>query len=444
MPYTAPTLTEAQTALASRLNDPGFIRWTQAECAVYLREALRTWGAWTAHWREGATFPTVMFEPFYDLPTVLPTLRGQTVSNYDLAREIQYHLIEPPTPSVWTGTDQFTLDQIYTALTRRRDQFLQATGAVLTRTQTPYAGLPASGRIDLDESVLTVRRAAWRPDATQFIRPLIRTDEWGADHYSPAWTAQPGPPGAYSTSITPPLVLQLFPPPSGDGVLDLVSVSRGTLLDASAEVSAGVPNDWSWVVKWGALADLMQGDGLALDPQRAQYCESRWAQGVEMASKASVVLSARVNGIPVRTVPLTDADSYSPTWQLLGNVPKALVLAGQTLVGTWPPPGATGGPWTVDVEVVRNAPVPVLGTDVLQVGADLYDTILDLAQHLALFKEGPGQVELSMALLNRAASAAGVKLGIQQGSQPSRSPLLGQTRVDEYAEPRTLDPVEIT
>mgnify|MGYP001581130618 FL=1 len=76
MSYTAPTLATAQTDLASRLNDPSMVRWLQAELTVYLREALRTWNAWTAHFRDQGSFVTTLAEPFYDLPTEIPTQRG--------------------------------------------------------------------------------------------------------------------------------------------------------------------------------------------------------------------------------------------------------------------------------------------------------------------------------------------------------------------------------
>ncbi len=443
MPYTQPSLTDAQTALAARLNDPGMVRWVAAELTVYLQEALRTWNAWTSHFRDQATVSTVINEPFYDLPTEIPTLRQQTVTNWDLVTAMQYALLEPASPSAWTGTDQFTLEQLSTAIQRRRDQFLRETGAVLTRLLISYGGPPATGPLQLPEDILIIRRAAWRPTATMFLRVLIRTDEWAGTHYAPSWPSQTTPPRAYSVSVSPPLSMQLIPPTGNPGTLDLVSINQGAAISPSVQISLGVPNDWAWVIKWGALADVLQGDGLALDPQRASYCEQRWQQGIDMAKSASVVLNAWINEIPVRIGSLSDADSYSPVWQLVPGTPRSVLLAGQTMLAVFPPPGAAGGPWTVTVDVVRNAPVPTIGADILQIGQDVYDSILDYAQHLALFKEGPGQLTLSVALLERAARAAGVDLKIQQASQPSRAPMLSQTLQDEQALARELDVIAV-
>lgn len=144
--------------------------------------------------------------------------------------------------------------------------------------------------------------------------------------------------------------------------------------------------------------------------------------------------------VPIRIGDLSDADKYSPTWQLLMGAPKRLLLAGQTVAAVSPPPNDE---YTIVLDVVRNAPVPIADADVLQVGADIFDAILDLAQHIALFKEGPGQLEQSLALLARAADVAGVDLGLQQAAQPARSPLMNQTRTDEHSLSRELPVVEI-
>ena len=444
MPYTQPTLADAQNALAARLLDPGFVHWTAPELALYLREALRTWQAWTSHWRDQGSFELTMLQPFFDLPTVLPALRGYTLTTWDLVTDLQYALLEPPAAGgTWTGTDQFTLAQLAAAIQRRRDQFFLLTGAVLTRTLTNYPAPPASGRIDLDEGVLAARRAAWRPDATQLLQPLMRTDEWAGTHFAPAWLQSTQPPSTFSVTTVPPITLQLIPPTTLAGTLDLIAITKGPTIDPLVVAPLGIPDDWVWVVKYGALADLLNEDGLALDPLRASYCEQRWQQGIDAAKTAAVVLTGRINGVTCRIDSLASADSYDPLWQLLANVPGGLLTAGHNLLASWPMAGG-GGPYTATLDVVRNAPMPAGGASVLQLSADLYDAILDYAQHLALFKEGPEQLQQSVQLLERAVTAAGIRLRIQQAKQPSRGPLLAQTKHDEHAKARELDPVPIS
>jgi len=437
VPYTQPTLTEAQIALASRLNDTGFIRWLAPELAGYLREALRTWQSWTTFYRDQGSFATVATEPFYDLPTQLPTLRGYTVTNWELVTDLQYALLEPaPAGGTWTGTDQFTLDQLTTAIQRRRDQFLRETGCVITRTVTAMTP-PASGRIPLDEAVSIVRRVAWRPDATMLTTPLTRATEWAANNWSPGWLQSTQQPYAYSVTTVPPLTLQLIPPTAA-GTLDLLSINTGTALDPTVASLLAIPDDFVWVVKWGALADLLNGDGLALDSQRAAYCEARWQQGLDLARRFSVVLAAQINGVACRIGAVSDADSYSPVWQMVPGVPIQPLLVGQNLVAIWPPPRTFGNPWTITLDVVPNVPVPVNPGDILQISQDVYDSILDYAQHLALFKEGDGELEAAMGLLDRASRAAGITLQFHQAAHPDRAAILGQGQQDRRSQPEQL------
>lgn len=442
MPFTLPTLAQAQTALAARLNDPGMIHWVAGELTVYIREALRWWNAATAHWRDQDDFNTAALTSFYDLGTVIAPLRARTVTNWDLVTDLQYALLEPPAAGgTWTGTDQFNLTVLSTAIQRRRDQFLRDTGAILTNTITPYSPPPASGRIDLDEAVLVVRRAAWEPVASgSTLQPLMRTDEWAGTHFAPAWPQSTDLPFAYSSSVVPPITLQLIPPPGADGDLDLVSINKGAVVDPLANLTLGIPNDFAWVVKFGALADLLQGDGLALDPARAAYCEARWQEGIELCKRAPVILAARIDGVTCRVGSLADADSYTSTWQIIPGEPSELLLAGQNLLATTP---RADGVYNIALDVVRNAPVPTIAADILQVGQDFYDSILDYSQHLALFKEGPSQVETATGLIQRAAQSAGVELKIQQASQPSRRPLLRQDQQSAQAAPRELPPVPV-
>lgn len=441
MPFTAPTLAEAQDALAARLEDSAFAHWTRDELTFYIREGLRIWNCWTQHWRARATFAAVQNEPFYDLQTYLPAERGFTVTNWDLVKEIEYALLEPPTPTAWTGTRQFDLSQVVDAVASHRDQFRQLTGTVLARSVTVVPAPDASGRVDLSETVLTVHRAAWRVAATGVLQPLRRTDEYSANAYSRSWPASTRPPSAYSTTLTPPITLQVIPPPQGAGTLDLLAVEKGDqFADPAVEAPLGVPDDWAWVVKYGALADLLQRDGLALDVERAAYCQQRWDQGIAAAKAAAVVLDARIDGAVVRVGPLSGADQYRPLWQLVMGAPAQVLLAGQTIVALAPPPN---GNQVILLDVVRNAPVPALPADVLQVSADVYDPVLDIAQHAAVFKHGAAQVSAAIQLLERAASNAGIDLGLQQAQQPARLPTLAQTRADAYQTPQSADPVPV-
>jgi hypothetical protein len=432
--YTATTLTQALALLAGRLMDPTFVHWTAAELTIYVQQALRTWNALTGFYRDRDSFTTTVNQPIYDLPTVLPALRAQTYTDDAAISQMVYHLLEPqPVAGVWTGTGQFTLPQVSQALQYARDRFLLETGIVLSTSTVTVDPVPSDGRIDLDESIANLRRALWSTaDGNKTI--LRRTDSWGLTQYAATtWATQAVQrPKAYSVGETPPLVLQMAPVPSVAGDLSFVTVNRGATIVPGTAASLGVPNDWAWVVIFGAMKELLNKDGIAYDPSRAAYCQARWDHGVKLAMTAPVVMDGRIQGGIVQMGSLSGADYYSSAWPLVSGNPNRILTAGQTLVAVAPPPGVPvgGGQYTVLLDVVRNAPVPTVGGDFLQVGPELLDTILDYAQHLALFKEGTAQIQAAQGLLDRFLSMAGTEVKLEWALAPSLVPIADQTPQD--------------
>lgn len=434
-------MADALDQLAARLDDPTFVHWTEAELTRYLNEAIRTLSAFTQRYRARGTFNTVANQSFYNLPTVLPTLRGYNVTNQDLIVDIEYALMEPPTPTVWTGSEQFTLPLIVEALDSALQQFLVDTGVVLLRSLTAGVTPDADGRITLSSTVVTIRRAAWVM-ANGTVIPLKREDEWGLTHFAPAWPQNPAAPDqtwptGYSVGVTPPLVVQLAPAPLVAGTLDLLYVETGATIDTTNTL-IWVPDDWSWVIKWRALAQLLSRDGLAYDPQRAAYCEARYEQGVQMVKAASVVLNGAINGALGTLRSVVETDQYRRGWQTTPGAPTALLTAGHTVVGLKPRPDSTN--YEVMLDVVRNVPIATDLTDCLVVDEPMRDAYLDYAQHLAIWKEGPGQLQQAMGLYDRFMKACGVTVKLNQAEVPNRGPLLQQTVQDERIKAREEEP----
>ena len=435
MPYTTVTLGGAITDLSARLADPSLVRWSTAELTLYLQFALRTFNTVAnGHFRDTGVFDTTSGQAFYDLQTVIPALRGQTFAFSDLVTLVEYHLLEPPTDP-WTGSKQFSIADIGNALSRRRDTFLLETGMVQTRTTqviTPVMG----GRFPLSENVITIRRVAFQ-NTTGTVTPLHREDVWAFNHFKPTWVQNPGRaplvPLGYSVGEVPPLTLQIAPAPSDQGTLDLVSINRGPQWSPTLSRQVGIPDDWTWVIVFGALADLLSKDGLASDPSRAQYCQQRWEQGLELAKRASIVWSARVNDVVVQVASLNDCDQFRVFWQGTTGRPTQMLTTGSDLVALRNVPDGIYG---ITVDVVRNAPVPVASGDYLQIGPELYDTILDYAESLALFKEGFDVIQSSMPLVERFYRTAGVSLNVDAASTPNRTALVDQSKQDERQTPR--------
>src|SRR2546425_3363357 len=315
VPYTHTTFGTLKSQLASRLGDSTKTFWLDAELGRYLTEALRTWGSLSAFWRERATFATTAATAFYELQTQLASLLGYTVTDRSVISDLLCHLMEPPIANwaSYPGTEMFTLEDLTRAVERRRDQFLAETGVVLTRADVPIA--PA-GRIDLPDTVIDVRRLVWRSVAGVNSH-LWREDEWALTVATRGlWAVNPSTPSAYSVMATQPVQVQLAPVPMDAGTLDLISISTGITLDpATAATILGIPDDLVWVIKWGALADLLGRDGTSSDPARAAFAESRYRQGVEIARLLSTVVMTEIDGVPLVSDSLQSLDSARVNWQ---------------------------------------------------------------------------------------------------------------------------------
>ncbi len=404
MAYANITFAQAKVQLAQLLQDTANVFWTDLELGVYIVEALRTWGAFSFYWKETGVFNSTDAIAFYDLPTVLPALRGYTVTDTDLVEVIQYSLLEPATGTSWTGTDMFSLSDVTNALERRRNQFLVETGCRVDNFQSNVAPVQI-GRTVLADDVIDVRRVAWFDGADYTMAK--REDEWSITAYSPLWTQDAATPSLYSVSVTPPLTIQLAPPPLAAGQLDILAVRSQANLDPAATVSMNMPDDFCWAVKFGALADLLGSDGQARDPQRAAYCEQRWREGIAMARLSTSVMTARVNDVPCALVSQYELDEFSTDWQNSSTQPSMVAMSGLNMLALGGVPDAT--PYSITLDVVRNSIVPTADGDFLQIGREDFEAVLSYAQHLAAFKMGGAEFEMTIPGYQRFMQQAALK-----------------------------------
>jgi hypothetical protein len=389
MAYTHTTFAQLKTALANRLGDVSGVYWVNGvngaitdELGQYIIEALRTWGLFTGYWRDTGTFNTVASTALYNINTLtngaLDPLLSSTVTDKTISAVVQHHLLEPATGSTWTGSEQFTLADVTGAMTRRRDLLLAETGTTVTRaTQVLAAG---SKTFDVPDTTLLIRRLAWT-DVNGVTWPVLPDDIGNQRNYGFDFMQTPATPATYSSASVQPLRYVIAPPPNVVGTLDMLLVQSGTALTA-AGIALGVPDDMSWVVKWGTLADLLGREGPGQDLPRSYFCERRWRLGLEAAKLYPTVINVQINGADLSPESIDRLDMYSPNWQsttgtpdMVGSYRNYLALA-----------TAPNGVYSVLLDVVRKAIIPAVDADFIQIGREYLDPILDYAEHLAAFK----------------------------------------------------------
>ncbi len=401
MPYQSTSLADILSRLQDRLDSKGIFFTNDQlsaypEIQLYLKEAVRFWNCLATKYRERFTFSTVAGQGFYNLHSALNDLNpsnlvAQTVTTQDLIAEIQFHLMEPLSPSVWAGTDMFTMDQLVNALQKRRDQFLVETGVEQEFDNGVFTVL-GGGRFEFPEGVMDIRRLEWAELAGPKTHLWV-SDEWSRDSLDVGWALNSDPtPQQFSIILTNPLRIQLMPAPALPGSLERVVTKSGVTLDAVANPLVGVPDDWAWAVKWGAMADLLGIENQARDPARAEYCEQRYRMGVELCMKAPIVLHALINGQQAPLVSIEELDTQAPGWTNIPGPPDTIGVSEYMLAMSPVPDGV----YSVTLDVLRTAPFPLLLSDPIQVGLEEQDAVLDYAHHIGTFKEGGAEFKATM------------------------------------------------
>jgi hypothetical protein len=425
--YNYVTQAQALQQIANRCYDPTMTFWTQAELALYLNEALRVWNSLTSYWRGDFTFQSAIDATWYDLTQQPNSLRPYTVTDASLYTLMQYHLLEPPTGiNPWPGSLQFSASDFLNAVQRRRDELLSLTGCTIAQSIIPAV----AGRITLSDQIIDVRRMAYLPGLpltggsaygsgpytagtyggyqTLPATVMWPEDAWAEQSFNRQYTLAPaGTPFAYLMSAQPPISFDTDKPPAYAGQYELLTVNAGPALSAAAASTLLIPDDWTPVLKWGALADLLSREWDAQDLPRAKYCESRYRMGVAALLSAPALLAMRIGNAAVQIDSVRSADLYNTGWEgLAPGTPINIYTAGLNLLALSPSPDI--GPYSFLATVVQNAPLPSSLSSPVQVSRDDLDVIIDYAQHIAAFKQGGQEFLQTLPLLQRFLKQAAV------------------------------------
>lgn len=442
MAYTHTTFALAKTQLSDRLGDSGKVFWTDLEMGLYIIESLRMWAVLTGYWRDRGVFPTVQGTAFYDLGPLLSNgaelLLSRTVTDQQTIQLMQYHLLEDASSqSSWNGTDMFTLDDFRYFLQFRRNQFLFDTGIILTRS-TQNMPSPPIGRVQLPDTIIDVRRVNWIDDVGGN-HVLWREDEYNFTAFATTWETDPGTPNVYSVAAVKPLQIQMNPPPVVSGTLELISVQTGSDLNpAGGATVLGIPDDWCWVPKWGAIADLLAAPGLPYDPFRTAIADQMYNLGVLAAKRLPVVIAAQINGIATQPAAMFDVDAYlGINWQDTQTPPTIVGTASNLAVIA----GMPDGVYSITLDVVRKAVIPILDDDYIQIGREYIDTILDMAQWIAAFKQGGSDITAIQPLFDSFMEEAKRYNSHLNAAIRNWSIMAGQSQREESYVPREMTPV---
>jgi len=419
--YTWLTLAQAIKAMQGRLANVTF--WTPQEITYYLQEALRAWNSLTETWNVDYVFQVPEVAGFgdggfgdggfggggsgplltwYDISSYSRSPRVRTLTDSYIYTGMQYALLEPPTGAgVWAGTTQFSLADLQYALLRRRDEVIQISGCNVGLLN-PVASTPNVRRAFLPDGVLSPQRIRFLP-ASGFGNPitLTREDEQAFDYFEALHLQEDNPVSSWSVVAEPPLAFDVDEGPNVAGTYEVLALQAGAQFNPPFSTLLGIPDDFSFVPKIGALSDLLNREKEATDRLRAEYYAQRYQDWLTWMRKGNWLLNARINGIPVDTPSLSEQDQYDPEWQINPNASPAIVTAATDLIAVCPVTNCSVG-----LTVLGNAPVPPVSGDLIQCSRDVFDQILNYAQFLAVQKQGGETFQSALTLEKQFLDAA--------------------------------------
>ncbi|MCU1299726.1 MAG: hypothetical protein JWQ87_10 [Candidatus Sulfotelmatobacter sp.] len=393
MNYSWLTLSSARTQLAARLADPNMVKWTSAELTFWITDALRQWNALTSTWKTEYTFnPTTNWNA---LGALANSPRLRTVTDTQVYTLMQYALTEPPTGGTWTGTSQFSIADLSGALQRRRDEIIQVANcnqAIINPASTPNVRRGA-----LPDTTIEPQRVRFLPTDSAHFPPvtLSRSDQVAEEFFEPDFPNEtPAMPQEWMVASEPPLAFNVDVAPSVAGKYEVVALQSGVPFTPPAANLLGIPDDFAWLARYGALADLLGRESDATDLPRAQWCQKRYMDGLKLIASAPWIFLASVNGVPVDVSSMTQQDCFWPEWDSDPNFWPTLVTAGMDFF--WVPTTPAGN--SIGMTVIGNAPCPILDADFIQVSRSVWDAVLSMAQFLCAFKMGGAEFSSAMGL----------------------------------------------
>lgn len=409
--WTHTTFAQARNRLAAELGDPSKVFFTDTELGLYIIEALRTWGLAAMYWRDTVQFQTVAGQAFYSLPDVAQDLsanllQSYTVTDREVLQDVIYAAMETPITNWalgWQGTEMFSLNDITAELQDARDMILKDSGVVVT--ERSGAVTPGTSRFDLNEAVIKVIRGSIDETGGAGPIPLWGVDSWQLQSsVNSAIIPAVGRPKQYALNYTPQLALDLWPPPATAATLRTYGVEQGATLDPTSTATVlGLPDDACWIAKYRTLLPMYEGDGLARAPQMAEFADKRWRQGLDLLSTYQSIIWSTVGGRRMTIASLDQLDKQRPLWQQSSGQPTGLYQLGWNLFAAYPVPDAT---YTLTMEIVRKAPIPVADGDYIQLDRSLMQSFYFLAQHIAAVKMQGAEFEGTFDLYEEAMEMA--------------------------------------
>ncbi len=203
------------------------------------------------------------------------------MTDQELMETLQYALMEPPDAGATWPSGLWTREEVLARMNERQNRFLKSSQVMVGMAEIPI--LAGVATVALPEDWLITQDVVWTGAVTGTIRPLMRSDQFQADHAETSWPITQGLPAVYFDYDQPMLQIRVSPAPTEAGTLLLLYIPQGAAFDGTGELPSLADEFVDAACKYGPLADLLAKDGRGASLDRAGYAESRFQLGLAAA-----------------------------------------------------------------------------------------------------------------------------------------------------------------
>lgn len=396
--YEHTTREEFRNIIRHKLKEAG-VFWSDLEVNISINEALLTFGALSAFWKDKVNILTEENKIRYDLSIDSTPETTELISPAlpysQIVKWINRDLIEDIS-DLAPDSEFLSLNSLLSLIETKYNIYQQSTGLIINTLEVNV--IADQIKIQLSENVIDIIRVSIFDPETQIETSLDIADEEEIHRFAYRYLNSKGLPKFYSTLYGATKELKLYPVPDNLYIIRITYVSSNSIAPTYNGIIP-LPDNLVPYIKFGVEADIFNNDGILYDPARAAYCSQRWEEGIIIGRNYN-----SVEAILINDVTKVDIDSLMNI-ELYGNNNKsrrpitAVGFAGFNLFFTKEIPSEVQ--YNLSLLTNINAPLPIDDADFIRVDLEYIDMIAGYVLHLLYIKTGAGYIELTNNLKDK-------------------------------------------
>lgn len=363
--------------------------WPTTELDIIINQALLQFAGMSNCFKSDINIPTIEDQRVYNIfddDLITSSEKASPTLTYgDVINWLNIDLVESISEAAPTS-DLFTLEGLLKSIQAKYNLF-QANTSLVTTEQSLTAQAQDSV-VALPDNLIDIIRVeySYELDGVTYSNVLWQEDEEDISQTFDPTLVEQNIPLFYTRVFDSTKIIKLYPIPTLTGTLKIISVNgQDTSTEITVDTIINLPNNLVPYLKYHVLQDIYSSDGVLNNPSLANYCSSRWNEGIMLGKNYSIILLAKANGNNIDTDSINKLDDYSSP-ESTDDPPVVLGLAGvNTFITDTLPSDVVN---SILLTVNNNAKLLVSDTDYVQIEIGYIDVLVNYCVHLCQFKCG--------------------------------------------------------